>query len=100
MIELEKYYEFAAGQYGALVAIPTKDSTFVAPLTDNRVTARIETIAPLVSQFFEQDPGNITNMFYWIYQGAIESFPTQSAGDGYVTVKLPQSLVTLLDSTD
>jgi hypothetical protein len=100
MIELEKYYDFAAGQFGALVAIPTKGSSFVAPLTDNRVTARIETIAPLVSQFFEQDPGNITNRFYWVYQGAIESFPTQSAGDGYVTVKLPQSLVTLLDSTE
>lgn len=100
MIELEKYFEFAVGQYGALVAIPTKGSTFVAPLTDNKVTARIEVIAPLVAQFFEQDPGNITNNFYWIYQGVIESFPTQSSGDGYVTVKLPQSLVRLLDSIE
>ncbi len=100
MIELEKYFDFAVGQFGSLVAIPTKGSAFVAPLTDNRVTARIELIAPLVSQFFEQDPGNITNNFYWIYQGAIECFPTQSAGDGYITVKLPQSLVALLDSSD
>jgi hypothetical protein len=100
MIELERYFDFTVGQFGALVAIPTKGSTFVAPLNDNRVTARIETIAPLVAQFFEQDPGNITNNFYWVYQGEIESFPTQSTGDGYVTVKLPQSLVRLLDSTE
>lgn len=100
MIELEKYFDFCVGQFGALVAIPTKGSTFVSPLTDNRVTARIEVIAPLVAQFFEQDPGNITNNFYWVYQGVIEPFPTQSTGDGYVTVKLPQSLVRLLDSTD
>jgi hypothetical protein len=100
MIELEKYFDFSMGQFGALVAIPTKGSTFVSPLTDNRVTARIEVIAPLVAQFFEQDPGNITNDFYWVYQGVIESFPTQSTGDGFVTVKLPQSLVRLLDSTE
>lgn len=100
MIELERYFDFALGQFGALVAIPTKGSTFVAPLTDNKVTARIETIAPLVSQFFEQDPGNITNNFYWVYQGVIECFPTQSAGEGFVTVKLPPSLVRLIDSTE
>lgn len=100
MIELERYFDFTVGPFGSLVAIPTKGSTFVAPLTDNRVTARIEVIAPLVAQFFEQDPGNITNNFYWVYQGMIESFPTQSNGDGYVTVKLPPSLVRLLDSTE
>jgi len=80
------------------VAIPTKGSTFVSPLTDNRVTARIEVIAPLVTQFFEQDPGNITNNFYWVYHGIIEPFPTESTGDGYMTVKLPESLVRLLNS--
>lgn len=100
MIELERYFDFSIGPFGALVAIPTKGSSFVAPINDNRVTARIEIIAPLVAQFFEQDPGNITNNFYWIYQGTIESFPTQSTGEGYVTVKLPQSLVRLLDSTE
>jgi hypothetical protein len=100
MIQLERYFDFSIGPFGALVAIPTKGSSFVAPINDNRVTARIEIIAPLVAQFFEQDPGNITNNFYWIYQGAIESFPTQSTGEGYVTVKLPQSLVQLLDSTE
>lgn len=100
MIELEKYYEFAVGKYGAMVAIPTKGSAFVAPLTDKQVTVRIENIAPLVSQFFEQDPGNITNNFYWAYQGKIEVFPTQSTGDGYVTVRLPESLVVLLDSNE
>jgi hypothetical protein len=98
MIELEKYFDFCLGQYGALVAIPTKGSTFVSPLTDNRVTARIEVIAPLVTQFFEQDPGNITNNFYWVYHGIIEPFPTESTGDGYMTVKLPESLVRLLNS--
>lgn len=88
------------GEFGSLVAIPTKGTAFVSPLNDKNVLKRIELISEPVIKFFNEDPGNITTNLYWFYDGKFEQFPETPAKDGYVSISIPEELQLLLNKEE
>jgi len=98
MLSLEQNAPFAVGQYGAVVAIPTKGTAFVSPIKDNDVVGRINLMADPVTKFYDEDPGNITSKFYWYFEGVFQLFPEtpSTEKEGFVTLSLPQPLIQLL----
>jgi hypothetical protein len=90
LLDFEKNAEFGIGEFGALLAIPTKGAAFVHPIQDENVLKIIETIHPLVDQFYTNEPGCINQHYYWYYQGKLETFPTTKS-----TIQLPQELARL-----
>ncbi len=98
MLNIGQNAPFAIGEYGAVVAIPTKGTAFASPITDKEVIKRVNLMAEPVNKFFEEDPWNITNKFYWYYNNSFQLFPeTPSDKEGYVTISLPQTLKQLLN---
>ncbi|MDX2045596.1 MAG: hypothetical protein SFU87_02370 [Chitinophagaceae bacterium] len=98
MIDPEKNAEFSIGRFGAVIAIPTKGAAFCSPISDRNVMQILEMLAPVITGFFEKDPGSITASFFWYYKGVIREFPTRPTADGYVTVSLPKELEELFKS--
>ncbi len=94
---IEQEFDFAIGQFGTLVALPTKGTAFLYPIQKDDVLDVIVTIYPTVEQFFNEDPGNITLDFYWYYNGQYEIFEKESNGDGTITIKNPKKLIDLLN---
>jgi hypothetical protein len=91
---------FAEGDFGAMVAIPAKGAAFVHPVNGNGLMFVLETLAPLVVKFCEEEPGGINANFYWYYDGRYELFPKHSRREGYITIGLPRKLEQLLDQID
>jgi hypothetical protein len=94
---IEQEFDFAIGQFGTLVALPTKGTAFLYPIQKDDVLDVIATIYPRVEQFFNEDPGNISLDFYWYYNGQYEIFEKESNGDGTIAIKNPKKLIDLLN---
>jgi hypothetical protein len=99
VIDLEQNSPFAIGEFGAMVAIPTKGTAFAAPLGDKEIIKRVELLTDTVQKFFNEDPGHITQSFYWLYEGNFEIFPETPSEEkaGYITISLPFKLSQLLN---
>lgn len=93
----EQELDFTIGQNGSLIALPTKGSVFIFPITDEDVLDVIVTIYPTVEQIFNEEPSNISLDFYWYYQGKYEVFEKMPNDDGSVNINCPRQLVDLLN---
>jgi len=92
ILDLENKAEFAIGSYGSLIAIPSKGTAFAHPIETGDIMELVEKLNPIVDQFHKADPGNITNHFYWYYNGQIEIFPVNQEGTRYF-IQLPDDLI-------
>lgn len=93
---LEEHLEFAIGDFGTLLSLPTKGSTFLYPINGGNVLDVVATIYPTIEKFFNEDPGNLTLDFYWFYMGQFQLFEKTQNKDGTVTINIPKELKKLL----
>lgn len=94
---VEQELDFAIGQFGTLVALPTKGTAFLYPIEKDDVLDVIVTIYPTIEQFFNEDPGNITLDFYWYFNGQYQIFQKEPNDDGTITINSPKKLTELLN---
>ncbi len=97
LLEIEKNFSVGIGEYGSIIAIPTRGSAFVHPINHPEVMDLISLLYPEVEKFYYQDPGSITLSLYWYYRGAFYSFPAKNGREGKLLVSLPNQLHQLLN---
>jgi len=96
MVELAKNAPFAIGQFGAIVAIPTKGSAFVHPLNENTVLTFIDAFGETLYSFYHEDEVPISNNYYWFYEGKFEVFQEINK-KGKIYIQIPKNLRKLLE---
>jgi hypothetical protein len=96
LLDIEENADFCIGEYGSLLTIPAKGAAFAHPIQDGEVLKIIETINPLVLQFYDHEPGSINAHYYWYFQGNLEVFPLEPNEEGMTTIRLPKSLEKML----
>lgn len=87
--DIERNADFAIGEFGAFVAIPTTGSAFVIPIYDSSAIEVMDNLRPTVKSFFDEDPGNITTDIFWFNK---EKFEVVSIMDDKIV--LPKKLST------
>ncbi|MGL1886212.1 MAG: hypothetical protein OCD76_06830 [Reichenbachiella sp.] len=97
-IELDRNVSFATSELGTLLAIPTKGTAFLHPISSDNIIDLITILYPTVEEFFNEDTGNINTNFYWFYKGSFFSFPKKTNDDGTLTISLPNKLSNLLNT--
>jgi hypothetical protein len=70
--DIERNADFAIGEYGAFVAIPTRGSAFVVPIDDKSAVESIDKLRPMIKSFFDEDSGNITTDIFWYNNESFE----------------------------
>jgi hypothetical protein len=70
--DIERNADFAIGEFGAFVAIPTRGSAFVIPINDTSALKALEKLRPRIKAFFDEDPGNITTDIFWYNNATFE----------------------------
>ena len=70
--DIERNADFAIGEWGAFVALPTRGSVFVIPIEDKFAIETLEDLRPAIKKFFDEDPGNITTDIFWYYNDKFE----------------------------
>ena len=86
---IERNADFAIGEFGAFVAIPTRGSAFIIPIDDKFAIDALDKLRPTIKTFFDEDPGNITTDIFWYNN---ESFELVSVVDDKIV--LPIKLTT------
>jgi hypothetical protein len=89
--DIEKNADFAIGEFGAFVAIPTRGSAFIIPIEDKSAIEALDILRPTIKSFFDEDPGNITTDIFWYNN---ESFELVSVIDDKIV--LPIALKTMI----
>ena len=96
MLNFKIYSDYIGGTFGTLIAIPTKGTSIASPIENKNVLDLIEILRPEVDKFYQEDPGNITLNYYWLYNNEFQIFPTEESSDGTI-VKLPKELLVLFE---
>ncbi|MFD2938502.1 hypothetical protein [Flavobacterium notoginsengisoli] len=91
MINLKNKADYVIGNFGSLVAIPTKGTALVYPIETNNILELIEVIDPTIEKFYNEDPGNITQNYYWFHNNKFRLFSTGTDEDKKF-IKLPEAL--------
>lgn len=94
-IDFEQNAHFAIGKYGTLVAVPSKGVVFAHPIKNEGVIVVIQMLHPLVTKFYNEEPGNITYNYFWYFDKKFYAFPAIAKED-YITFSLPKPLEQLL----
>lgn len=94
LLDFEENASFAIGKFGSLIAIPAKGAAITYPINDDGVMQTIEAIHPLISKFYNEEPGNITLRYYWYYDQTFTIFPITYTKE-YTAMKLPEKLYRL-----
>lgn len=92
IIELERNVPFAIGEFGTLIAIPTKGSAFIHPISTDNIIELVHVLYPQIEEFYNEDTGNINLEFYWFNRGQFQIFPKIKNEDGTITISLPNEL--------
>ncbi|MGJ1322459.1 MULTISPECIES: hypothetical protein [Sphingobacterium] len=95
---IEQDLDFTIGQFGTLIALPTKGTAFLYPISEADILDVIVTIYPTVEQCFDEDPGNITLDFFWYFNGNYECFIKEKNDDGTMSISTPKKLAKLLNN--
>ncbi len=98
MVELTKNAPFALGDFGAVVAIPTKGSAFVHPIDQNTVLGFIAAFDTAFDSFYHQDEVPISSNYYWFYKGKFEVIPILKKHNK-IQLTLPKQLNELITDT-
>jgi hypothetical protein len=96
-LELEKNVELSIGTFGSLIAIPTKGTALIHPIETNDILDLVSILYPLIENFYNEDPGNISLDFYWYKDNQFEIFPKQPAENNLMTIHLPEKLKSILE---
>ncbi|MES2765532.1 MAG: hypothetical protein V4642_06685 [Bacteroidota bacterium] len=96
MLDLENRADFTIGEFGTLIAIPTKGTAYAHPIESDNITELIQELDPTIEKFYNEDPGNITTNFYWLYNGKFQIFPSENQANQTI-IRLPQDLINLLN---
>jgi hypothetical protein len=70
--DIEKNADFAIGEFGSFVAIPTRGSAFVIPIDDKSAIAALDKLRPTIKSLFDEDAGNITMDIFWYTNDTFE----------------------------
>lgn len=97
MLDLENRANFSIGEYGSLIAIPTKGTAFTYPIESEAVLELVKAMIPTVENFYNEDPGNITTNFYWYYNKVIQQFPYYQEGGSW-SIAIPNELIRIFDN--
>ena len=99
MMAPERIAPFAVGKYGSIITIPAKGTAIAAPIDSKEILGYLSVVTELTTQYFEEEPSNITTTVYWYYENGYEAFPERPAEgkQGYLTISAPQKLVQLLN---
>lgn len=95
---IEQDLDFTIGQFGTLIALPTKGTAFLYPISEADILDVIVTIYPAVEQCFDEDPGNISLDFFWYFNGQYEYFKKEINDDGTISISTPKNLAKLLNN--
>ena len=95
VLELAKNASFAIGNYGAVVAMPTKGSAFVHPLNGKTASGFINAFDETFVTFHREDEVPISKNYYWYYNREFRIIEIQKK-DNSIKIKLPRKLRLLL----
>jgi hypothetical protein len=70
--DIRRNADFAIGEFGAFVAIPTTGSAFVVPIEDKSSIELLDKLRPMTRKFFDEDPGNLTSDIFWYHNDKFE----------------------------
>ena len=90
-------FDYAIGEYGCLIALPTKGTVLLHPISTTDVLDLVITLYPTVENFFNEDPSNVTLDFYWFFNDFYYVFKKEVNEDGTITIGLPKELKELFD---
>jgi hypothetical protein len=84
------------GTLGSMVSFPARGSVFIHPIKNpadfNKAFGKL---AELTNQFFQEDPGPLTNNIYWFHHNRFELFPKALEGNS-LTYSIPNRLLAYL----
>lgn len=95
LLDFESNAQFANGEHGCLVAIPSKSAAFCVPIIDDNYTHYLRLLSPLVRQFYDQGQGQINPDFYWYYKGTFRRFGSEKLDTGQIDYIAPEELLEL-----
>lgn len=75
-VHLNRNFYYTIGEYGAVVAIPSKSACFIYPVNDASVMSYVAFVIQLIQDFYQKDEYPITDEFYWFYEGKYQRFVT------------------------
>jgi hypothetical protein len=89
--DIEVNADFAVGESGAFIAIPTRGAAFAVPIDDKNAMEALDVLRPMAKMFFAENPGNITAEIFWYN---FEGFEQVSFVEGKAI--LPEKLETMI----
>ncbi len=92
ILNLAENANYAIGQYGTILSIPTKGAAFLHPLHGNTVVDFIQSFKEVVDSFYQEDEEPIVRGFYWFYEDVFESILlVEESKNGY-QIEIPSKL--------
>lgn len=85
------------GPYGALISIPTKHLTILAPFTGSETLELIGPVMRMASSSFDEGPRSLSPNVYWLHQGKWLPIPYRITR-GQIDINPPQELAELIGS--
>lgn len=89
---INTHMDFAIGEYGSLIGIPTKGTVFIHPITSNDFMDMTSTFYHEIEKFYNEDPNNISTNFYWFDKESMKLFNKTWNDNGTITISMPDEL--------
>jgi len=86
------HLDFAIGNHGSLIGIPTKGTAFIHPISTKDVMDLTTSLYHEMEKFYNEDPGNISMDFYWYDNNGFQTFDRIWNDDGSLTISMPADL--------
>lgn len=89
---IDTHMDFAIGEYGSLIGIPTKGTVFIHPITTNDFMDLTSTLYNEMERFYNEDPSNISMDLYWFDKKVLKLFNKTWNDNGTITISMPDEL--------
>ena len=89
---LDTHMDFAIGEYGSLIGIPTKGTVFIHPITSNDFMDMTSTFYHEIEKFYNEDPSNISTDLYWFDKKSLKLFNKTRNDNDTITISMPDEL--------
>lgn len=89
---INTHMDFAIGEYGSLIGIPTKGTVFIHPISSNDFMDMTSTFYQEIEKFYNEDPSNISTNFYWFDKESMKLFNKTWNDNGTITISMPDEL--------
>jgi len=94
---IDTHMDFAIGEYGSLIGIPTKGTVFIHPLPSIDFMDLTSTLYLEMEKFYNEDPSNISMDFYWFDKKSLKLFNKTWNDNGTITISMPDELKKLVN---